>query len=99
MTRRTAAALLLAALGGLTVTQTGAAGPFMNQWRQPANANGIEGASYGVRTMPTAPGLVGPYGTPVPVLAPPASDMPTTGQVMAQQAILRQLPPEIAAEV
>jgi hypothetical protein len=101
MTRRTAAALLLAALGGLTVTQTGAAGPFMNQWRQQQGSNpgGIEGASCGVRSVPTAPGMVGPYGQPVPVMAPPASDMPTTGQVMAQQTILRQLPPEVAAEV
>ena len=64
MTRRTAAALLLSAVGGLAATHSLVAGPFMSQWKQQQQGgNPIEGASYGFHDAPSASGFVGPVGS------------------------------------
>jgi hypothetical protein len=81
--------LLLAAVGGFTAG-TARAGEFMkNAFNQQT-----DGVSMAVRYADQAPGMVGPYGTPVPVIAPAVYQEPT-GADYARAALMKQYPVDL----
>ncbi|HZY86558.1 MAG TPA: hypothetical protein VFE78_17115, partial [Gemmataceae bacterium] len=66
-------------------------GPYMSQvWNKGA---GVDGASWGAYTLPTVPGYVGPWGQPVPVVAP-YNVHPPTGEEAARAMLSRSVPLE-----
>jgi hypothetical protein len=97
MMRRTAVVVLLAALGSWNGVHA-QSGRYMSQAHLDGSPD-IEGAHNGAYYPPTAIGFVGPGGAPVPISAPPASQVPSTGEMMAQLAIANQLPPEIVQQI
>jgi hypothetical protein len=66
-------------------------GPYMSQvW----NKNGSDGGpSWGAYTLPTVPGYVGPWGQPVPVIAP-YNVKPPTGEDAARAMLAQSVPLE-----
>jgi hypothetical protein len=91
MKRTAGAVALLAALG------SGAAalgGPYMSQAWNNTNTGTVDGAQWGARTAASVPGLIGPWGQPVPVAAP-YNASPPTGEAAARAMLAQSMPLEL----
>jgi hypothetical protein len=93
MKRTATAVALLAALGCGAVALAG--GPYMSQVWAPAQP---DGASWGARQVPTIPGLVGPWGQPVPVAAP-YNASPPSGEDVAKAMLAQSMPLEMVQQM
>jgi hypothetical protein len=86
--KRTAGALaLLAALGGGVAL----GGPYMSQVWNPPQPDGVH---WGVREVPTVPGLMGPWGQAIPMAAP-YNASPPSGETLARQMLAQSMPLEM----
>jgi hypothetical protein len=89
MKRTVGAGALLAALVCAAAALGG--GPYMSHvWNPPP----VDGASWGPRTAPTVPGLMGPYGQPVPMAAP-YNTSPPSGEALARAMLSQSVPLEM----
>jgi hypothetical protein len=84
--------LLLAALGGVTVAEARPGNYMRGVWNQQP-----EGASLGVRFPDTIPNYIGPYGQPVPVMAPAEIQQPT-GADYARAMLAQQYPSDLVRQ-
>jgi hypothetical protein len=94
MKQRAGVLILLAALGsgllGGSAAQAGS-GRFMSRAFQPTTPDGV---SWGVRQVPTVPGMVGPWGQPVEMVAP-YTIKPPTGEDAARAMLAVSMPLEL----
>ncbi len=89
MKRTAGAVALLAALGSGTAAL---GGPYMSQvWNKDYSP---DTAQWGPRVVPTVPGVMGPWGQPVPVAAPYNSS-PPTGEAAARTMLAQSQPLEL----
>jgi len=93
MSRKVGWALLLAALG-VAPGQLAYAGKFMSNAFRPQP----DGAHWGQRDVEEAPGLVGPWGQPVPVMAPAKAEEPS-GAAYARSMLQQQYPQSVLQQV
>jgi hypothetical protein len=92
MKRTAGAGALLAALMFGAAAYGG--GTYMSQvWNPPP----VDGASWGARAVPTIPGLVGPWGQPVPVAAPYSSS-PPNGENLARAMLAQSMPLDLVQQ-
>jgi hypothetical protein len=93
MKRKAGVMVLLGALAGWGSPAV-QAGPFMSQyWNQ-----NPDGASPNVRVVNGAPNLIGPYGQPVPAMAPASFNQASAGGDYARAALAQNFPPELVQQ-
>ena len=92
MKRRAGVMVLLASLASWGHSTAWAGGYMSQVWNKPTD--GVSGGAYAVQE---AGNFVGPYGQPVPVTAPPASDE-TAGTEYARTMLQKNFPPELVAQ-
>jgi hypothetical protein len=102
MKRSAGVLLLLAGVGGCVSTEMqlgappegGGSGHYMSQvWNSPTNGC-FDGAHTGAYTASSAPGLMGPGGAPVPVMAG-MSRPEVTGESLARDVIAKTMSPDL----